>query len=274
MATRMLQRRGTAAEWAAQNPVLSDGEIGFETDTKIIRVGDGETAWNDLSLPYLPSAGGVTTGPISLVAPTENVHAARKQDVDAVTTLANTKLPIAGGTMTGPLSVVAPTANNHAARKQDIDEIAAAKPLLVRKRTTSFNVSNNIHTQMSFNSQITNIGGWSTSESVFTIPESGWYEITVLGAFAGVNSTSGWVQMSVTLNSTTVTAGSLLLVAGSAKTSAQNNGGASGQISGITVPYDLDEGDELRCFAFQRTGDTLAMVLRNDTPQISIQRIR
>lgn len=49
MATRMQQRRGTAADWAAQNPVLMDGEIGFETDTHMIRVGDGVTQF--LNLP-------------------------------------------------------------------------------------------------------------------------------------------------------------------------------------------------------------------------------
>lgn len=48
MATRMLQRRGTSAEWAAQNPVLSPGEIGFETDTKMMKIGDGVTNWNSL----------------------------------------------------------------------------------------------------------------------------------------------------------------------------------------------------------------------------------
>lgn len=48
MATRMLQRRGTAAEWAAQNPILGDGEMGYETDTKVFKIGDGVTAWNAL----------------------------------------------------------------------------------------------------------------------------------------------------------------------------------------------------------------------------------
>lgn len=47
-ATRMLQRRGTAAEWAAANPVLGDGEIGFVRDTRDFKIGDGVTAWNDL----------------------------------------------------------------------------------------------------------------------------------------------------------------------------------------------------------------------------------
>lgn len=43
-------KRGTAAIMAANNPVLADGEIGIETDTDKIKIGDGTTAWN--SLPY------------------------------------------------------------------------------------------------------------------------------------------------------------------------------------------------------------------------------
>lgn len=44
----------TAAEWAANNPILQLGELGSEKDTNKIKVGDGVTAWNDL--PY--SGGG------------------------------------------------------------------------------------------------------------------------------------------------------------------------------------------------------------------------
>lgn len=53
MSTEMQQLRGTAAEWAADNRILDPGEIGFEEDTKIIKIGDGVTAWNDLFPPYL-----------------------------------------------------------------------------------------------------------------------------------------------------------------------------------------------------------------------------
>jgi len=52
MATRMQQRRGTAADWSAANPVLAAGEIGFESDTGVIKVGDGVTAWNTLISPF------------------------------------------------------------------------------------------------------------------------------------------------------------------------------------------------------------------------------
>lgn len=48
MATRMQQRRGTAAEWTSVNPVLAAGEIGFETDTGKFKMGDGVNAWSSL----------------------------------------------------------------------------------------------------------------------------------------------------------------------------------------------------------------------------------
>lgn len=50
MANRLQIRRGTAAAATASNPILAQGELGIETDTKKCKIGDGVTAWN--SLPY------------------------------------------------------------------------------------------------------------------------------------------------------------------------------------------------------------------------------
>lgn len=50
--TTIQVRRGLAERWAFVNPVLASGEPGLETDTGFIKVGDGESAWNDLG--YLP----------------------------------------------------------------------------------------------------------------------------------------------------------------------------------------------------------------------------
>jgi len=47
----ILLRRGTAAEWTASNPILLEGEVGVETDSKKLKVGDGLTVW--ASLPYI-----------------------------------------------------------------------------------------------------------------------------------------------------------------------------------------------------------------------------
>jgi hypothetical protein len=49
MATRMQQRRGTAAQWTAANPILAAGEIGFETDTSKFKMGNGSSAWSALT---------------------------------------------------------------------------------------------------------------------------------------------------------------------------------------------------------------------------------
>ncbi len=53
MATRMQQRRGTAAQWISTNagdgPILNPGEIGYETDTNKFKVGDGINHWVDLN---------------------------------------------------------------------------------------------------------------------------------------------------------------------------------------------------------------------------------
>lgn len=48
----MLQRRGEALEWSQANPILGDGEIGVARDSAIIKIGDGETAWNDLPILF------------------------------------------------------------------------------------------------------------------------------------------------------------------------------------------------------------------------------
>jgi hypothetical protein len=46
----MQQKRGLSSRWASVNPTLLAGELGIETDTNKMKVGDGSTAWN--SLPY------------------------------------------------------------------------------------------------------------------------------------------------------------------------------------------------------------------------------
>jgi hypothetical protein len=44
--------RGLAAGWTASNPVLMAGQFGIEIDTNKFKIGDGVTAWNDLSYGF------------------------------------------------------------------------------------------------------------------------------------------------------------------------------------------------------------------------------
>jgi Major tropism determinant N-terminal domain len=49
MTVRIQHRRDTAANWTSNNPTLAQGEIGFETNTNLYKIGDGGTAWTSLS---------------------------------------------------------------------------------------------------------------------------------------------------------------------------------------------------------------------------------
>ena len=49
MAQQIQIRRDTSSNWSSVNPILAQGEIGFETNTGKIKIGDGTTAWNSLN---------------------------------------------------------------------------------------------------------------------------------------------------------------------------------------------------------------------------------
>ena len=72
MAVKIQFRRDTASAWSTVNPILSQGEAGYEFDTGRFKVGNGLSPWN--SLPY---SSGVTgpTGP-SVTGPTGPTGAA------------------------------------------------------------------------------------------------------------------------------------------------------------------------------------------------------
>lgn len=60
-------RRGDSSQWVSANPVLSQGEPGYDTTTGALKVGDGLNAWTDLAglgggttnEPFIPLAVGV-----------------------------------------------------------------------------------------------------------------------------------------------------------------------------------------------------------------------
>jgi hypothetical protein len=59
MATIQL-RRDTAANWASRNPVLADGEPGYDKTNSQLRIGNGTSPWS--SLPVYSTGGGTGGG--------------------------------------------------------------------------------------------------------------------------------------------------------------------------------------------------------------------
>lgn len=46
---RVLTKVDTSVNWRTNNPVLLEGESGYESDTNLTKMGDGTSHWNDLA---------------------------------------------------------------------------------------------------------------------------------------------------------------------------------------------------------------------------------
>lgn len=55
MAVQIQLRNDTASNWTSADPVLALGEMGIESDTKKVKLGDGVNNWSDLD--YAPLTG-------------------------------------------------------------------------------------------------------------------------------------------------------------------------------------------------------------------------
>jgi len=69
MAYRIQFRRDTSANWESNNPILLQGEFGYELDTGFAKIGDGSSTWDQLT--YFGGTGPTgPTGPsVSSIAP-------------------------------------------------------------------------------------------------------------------------------------------------------------------------------------------------------------
>lgn len=49
MAVRIQMRRGTSSEWNDADPILNEGELGYNSTLAQLKVGDGSTIWSELT---------------------------------------------------------------------------------------------------------------------------------------------------------------------------------------------------------------------------------
>lgn len=51
---RLQLRQDTTENWKSANPILLEGEMGYDTNTKQFKIGDGITSWNNLDYYSFP----------------------------------------------------------------------------------------------------------------------------------------------------------------------------------------------------------------------------
>jgi hypothetical protein len=80
MAVRIQMRRGTTSEWNTADPILNEGEIGYNSTVAAFKVGDGTTIWSELD--YYQTAASITPQEISAIALSEKGAANGVADLD------------------------------------------------------------------------------------------------------------------------------------------------------------------------------------------------
>lgn len=50
--TRIILKNDSTANWTSKDPVLLKGEVGFDLDLGIFKVGDGIKKWSEITVTY------------------------------------------------------------------------------------------------------------------------------------------------------------------------------------------------------------------------------
>ena len=81
MSVRIQMRRGTTSEWNSADPILNEGEIGYNSTLTSFKIGDGESLWSELD--YYQAAADITPNEIGAIASTEKNAADGVAGLDA-----------------------------------------------------------------------------------------------------------------------------------------------------------------------------------------------
>ena len=122
---KILFRRDLAATWTSANPILSAGEIGLESDTGKIKLGNGSTSWT--GLPYFVGSLASTNYVQSLVAGTGLTISGNSGSGSTPTLNIGQSVATSASPTFAQVTVNnIPTSDNHVASKSYVDGIASS----------------------------------------------------------------------------------------------------------------------------------------------------
>ena len=136
---QMQQRRDTAANWAASNPVLLDGEMGIVTDDpNLYKVGDGVTAWNDLKLRGFDGTLVQTTGDSENAVMSQKAVTAKLTELESKVQedIANIKPIVINGDVVNAADEEDITSEDNLLKLKDRDDALGMGYVILRKNKT------------------------------------------------------------------------------------------------------------------------------------------
>lgn len=135
-------RRDTATNWTSLNPTLAAGEIGFESNTGLFKIGDGSTAWSSLGYAATTASSTATLTNKTIALGSNTVSGSISQFNSAVTdadiatlagseTLTNKTIALGSNTVSGSVSQF-----NTALTDGDFATLAGSETLTNKTLTT------------------------------------------------------------------------------------------------------------------------------------------
>jgi hypothetical protein len=128
MASKIQLRRDSSADWTTINPVLAEGEVGFETNTGKFKIGNGSSAWS--ALDYFLDSSDLSTYLTASSASTTYLTQASASTTYLTQTSASSTYPTIGtlnsGLVSASAAAVAYLVDSAPGALDTLNELAAA----------------------------------------------------------------------------------------------------------------------------------------------------
>jgi len=189
MVTRIQLRRDSAANWTSTNPILDQGEPGYETDTGNMKIGDGYSRWSILSYAAGPSgpanafslstASNVTLGGIKIGSglSINNDTGVASVSTASISTVGGVKVG-SGISISSDGTISLPAATTSSYGSYRLGPVISVSQLNTQTVQSPYltNVSVIVYDTVNFQS-LPNVASYNTSTGVFIPGIPGYYQV-------------------------------------------------------------------------------------------------
>jgi hypothetical protein len=174
----------TASTWASANPTLGSGEIGIESDTNYLKIGDGSTTWTSLGYQKI-HATDITSGQVTLA------HGGSGSDLSSASggyvkqLTAGSNLSV-GNILSADLPVA--TTSSIGGVKPDGTTVIISNGVI----SSVGGSGSSVLYQNALNSDSSLTSAYARLNIPITVPTSGYYKIEGILLIYGTSSSSDW----------------------------------------------------------------------------------